>query len=332
MASVLVYIEADGDRPSAESLAVLGEGRRIATTLGAVLHAAVVVAPGEMPIDALGAALGAAGADRVVLVEQARAPGPVSWISHGAALRRACEMAQPMLVLLAADAAGRSLGPRLAASLGAAWVADPVIEYGPRSEVVLVRATHGLTHRRRLAVEELDAPVVAAVAARLCRPARGDDEAEVQVARVSPPAGGLEYAGAEDDPGAPLERARVIVLAGGGVKSFETWAQLQSLAAVLGAELAATRTLCENGIAPADLEIGVGARRVDPDLLVVCGASGSSASIGALAGEAEIIAIDRDPDAPIFKLAAYGLVGELENVLPQLIDALRGRPTRMVAP
>jgi electron transfer flavoprotein alpha subunit len=331
VASVLVHIEADGDRPSLESLAVLGEGRRIATTLGAVLHAAVVI-DGSGTVDGLGAALGAAGADRVMLLRHPPADAPVSWASHGAALRRACEVARPILVLLTADATGRALGPRLAAALSAAWVADPVIEYGPRGEVVLVRATHGFTHRRRLAVEDLDEPVVAAVPARLCRPALGGDDAEVQVVEVAAPAGGLEYLGEREDPGAELESARVVVLAGAGVSSFEIWAMVQHLAEVLGAEVGATRALCEAGIAPADREVGVGARRIDPDVLVVCGASGSSASMGALAGDAEIIAIDRNPDAPIFKLAAYGLVGELENVLPDLIDALRGRGKRAALP
>jgi len=332
VASVLVYIEADGAVPSADSLAVLGEGRRIATTLGAVLHAAVVVPDVDPPVEALGAALGHGGADRVILVRQAARAEPVSWASHGAALRRACELARPVLVLLAADPDGQALAPRLAASLGAAWAAEPVIEYGARGEVVLVRATHGLSHRRRLAVEDLDAPVVATVAPRGCRPARAGDDAEVQVTDVAPPDSGLVHTEERDDPGAALDRARVVVLAGAGVTSFETWGLVQTLAAMLGAEVAATRTLCNNGIAPADREIGVGARRVDPDVLVVCGASGSSASLGALAGDAEIIAIDRDPDAPIFKLAAYGLVGELDVVLPDLIDALRGRATRAAAP
>ncbi|HTM19055.1 MAG TPA: FAD-binding protein [Kofleriaceae bacterium] len=325
MASVLVHIEADGDRPSPDSLALLGEGRRIATTLGAVLHAAVVVPDGDIPVQSLGRTLGEAGADRVMLLRQPAAAGPAAWLGHGAALRRGCELASPILVLLAADQLGRALGPRLAAALRAAWVAEPVIEYGPRGEVVLVRATHGLTHRRRLAVEDLDEPVVAVVPARLCRPALGTDVAEVSVVDVAPPAAGLEYAGVHDDPGAELETARVIVLAGAGVASFETWSMVQRLAEVLGAEVAATRALCDAGIAPAEREVGVGARRIDPELLVVCGASGSSASLGALAGDAEIIAVDRNPDAPIFKLAHYGLVGELDVVLPDLIEALRGR-------
>jgi electron transfer flavoprotein alpha subunit len=78
------------------------------------------------------------------------------------------------------------------------------------------------------------------------------------------------------------------------------------------------------GIAPARREVGLGARHVAPQLYVVVGASGSAGHLAAVAADAEIIAIDANPDAPIFKVASYGLVGDLAELVPALIAALGG--------
>jgi electron transfer flavoprotein alpha subunit len=323
---VLVHIETEGPAPLEASLGVLGEGRRIATTLGAALHAYVQIEPDD-DLEAIVRTLGLAGADKVQIARAPRGEGPPIWATHGPAMLAVCDQLRPVLVLLAADEAGADIAPRLAAGLSAAFVAEPVIECGPRGEVVFSRAVFGATHRRRLAAEDLEQTVVATLLPRLCRPAVGHDEAVVD----GPPLdGAIAYVDGRPDPTAFLGHARILVLAGAGVRTFETFGLIESLAAVLGAEVAATNTLCQKGIASADREIGVGVRRVAPDLLVACGASGSSASLGAITGDTDIIAINRDPDAPIFRVANYGLVGDLDAVLPELIATLRRRRSMAV--
>lgn len=323
---MLVHIETEGPAPLEASLGVLGEGRRIATTLGAALHAYVQVEQGD-DLEAIVRALGLAGADKVQMARARRGKGPPTWATHGAAMLAVCDQLRPVLVLLAADETGADIAPRLAVGLNAAFVAEPVIECGPRGEVVFSRAVFGATHRRRLAAEDLEQTVVATLLPRLCRPARGHDEAEAHVVDGPPASEAIAYLDGRPDPTAFLGHARILVLAGAGVRSFETFSLIESLATVLGAEVAATSTLCQKGIASVDREIGVGVRRVAPELLVACGVSGSSASLGAITGDTEIIAINRDPDAPIFRVANYGLVGELDAVLPELIAALRRRST-----
>jgi electron transfer flavoprotein alpha subunit len=118
--------------------------------------------------------------------------------------------------------------------------------------------------------------------------------------------------------------APVVVTGGAGVTE-KTWPLVEDLARALGGEPGATRALCARGIAPASREVGVGARHVAPQLYIVCGASGSPAHLGAVAPDAEIVAIDRDPEAPIFKIASYGIVGAIEDVVPALIESLRGK-------
>ncbi|KAB2894980.1 MAG: hypothetical protein F9K40_16360, partial [Kofleriaceae bacterium] len=119
VACVLVHTEVEGDRPTDHARAVLGEGRRIASSLGASLHAvAVIGADQEVPVGhTLIETLGRAGADRVLLVA-AEKPAPILWSTIGAALVTACEQVQPSLALLASTAGGRDIAPRLAAHLG----------------------------------------------------------------------------------------------------------------------------------------------------------------------------------------------------------------------
>ncbi|MBE7453778.1 MAG: electron transfer flavoprotein subunit alpha/FixB family protein [Kofleriaceae bacterium] len=322
MACVLVHIEVEGPSPTDHARAVLGEGRRIASSLGASLHAVVVVeADAELTASGpLVEELGRAGADRVLLVPAER-PQPVLWATAGQALIAACEQVRPSLVLLPATAGGRDVAPRLAAHLGAAFFAEPAVETGPRGEVVLSRTVYGGDLWRRVSLDELDVMAVATLDDRRS-PARGGDDAEVvQLATPAVADPRVELEGVVDDDGARLERARVIVVAGAGTTA-ESLALVAALAHALGGELGGTRTVCQRGLLPPDREIGVGGRRVAPDLYVVCGASGSVAHLGAVSPDAEIVAIDRDPAAPIFKLARWGLVGSIEDVVPGLVAAL----------
>lgn len=306
--------------------AILGEGRRIASSLGGALYAVAWVAPGAdvgPAAQELAAALGGGGADRVVLV--AAPPRPALWVTRGALLARVCEQVRPSLIILPSDAGGRDVAPRLAARLGAAYVAEPVVETGPRGEVVLTRAVYDGELWRRLQLEELDQAAVITLSAD--RPAaHGADEAELVALGVD---GALPTAplivDERADAGQAIDHARVVVVAGAGV-SAGAMPLVERLAALLGGEVAGTRGACARGLVAPDREIGVGARGVNPELYVVCGASGSNAHLGAVSLDAEIIAIDRDPRAPIFRAARWGLVGALEDILPALVAALEARP------
>jgi electron transfer flavoprotein alpha subunit len=334
MACVLVHIEADGDHPTPASLAALGEGRRVATSSGATLYAALVVAGGEAagspavgPRGSRGTVietLGRHGADKVVVLPAAGPVQPVLWETVGSALGTAVEQLRPVLTLLPASAGSHDVGARLATRFGATFVAGPIVEQGSRGEIVLSRPVYGGAWRRRTSLEDLDRAVVVILPPGLA-PGWGSDEAEVLLLQPgAAPARRVRLLGESADDGAVLTSARRIVVGGGGV-TRETWPLVEELARVLGAELAATRALCQRGVAPPGREIGVGTRHVAPVLYVVCGASGSAAHLGAVAPGAEIVAIDRDPDAPVFRVAAHGIVGTLEEVLPAMIDAVRGR-------
>lgn len=321
-----MYIETAGDLPSSVSLEALGEGRRVATSAGATLYALAVVPGSAGAHRELVNALGAAGADRVILRRSPRPDAPALWATSGDAIVSACEEVAPLLMLLPATAGGRDIGPRLAARLGAAFVSEPSIQGGPRGELVLSRSIYAGTYRRRYALEDLDYPAVLTLTPGSYGPAAGDAEPTLLPSADDYEADeAIQVTGVTDDPGAALARARIVVTAGGGVRTAADFALVAELARAIGGEIAATRAVCERGLAPADCEIGVGARHVAPTLYVACAASGSSAHLGAVSSDAEIVAINRDPDAPIFRVASYGLVGEIADLLPALIEALRAR-------
>ncbi len=322
VAGVLVYMEREGDRPAQSSLEALGEGRRIASSLGAPLHAFIPTA--DAPSPELIAAVGDGGADQALTMQSPELSAQTAWMPHGLAMYAACERTRPLLVLIPATAGGRDIGPRLAARLGAAFVAEPSIECGPRGEIVLTRTLYRAEYLRRLAAEDIGRTVVATLTPGSYAPAQGSAD-DCEVLAIEPPsfspASPYEL-DEQEDPDRALDTARIVVTAGAGVRDAEQLALVERLAQALGGELGATGNLCRLGLVSPSREIGIGARHVAPRLYIVCGASGSAAHLGAVGQDAEIVAINSDPDAPIFRVASYGIVGDLAEVLPAWIEEL----------
>lgn len=325
---MLVYIEREGEGALRASLEALGEGRRIASALGGPLAAFTA---GRDASPAVARAIAACGADTVYLMESPELTEPSRWTPHGLALYAVTERLRPLLVLLADTSGGRDIAPRLAARMGAAFVPEPSIQCGPRGEIVLARTLYRFTYRRRLAAEDLGHSVVATITPGWYQPAKGV-EGEAEVVKLDPldassPTRELD---SRVDADRSLELAPVVVTAGAGVRTRAELALVEQLAAALGAQLGATRGLCERGLAPSSREIGVGARHIAPRLYVVVGASGSPQHLGAVAADAEIVAINSDPDAPIFNVASYGVVGPLSEVIPDFLAELAA-PSRAVS-
>jgi electron transfer flavoprotein alpha subunit len=323
LANVVVYIELDGTLPRPTALECLGEGRRIASFLGASLVAVapVTTPPGYGPDD-LVAVLSRHGADRVILPVGPGLEGPALFVSHGQALADACLRVPPALWLCAATPAGRDIAPRLAARLGAAFVAEPSIEYGPRGDLIMARTVYGGQVRRRLSIDELERPVVATLTPGSYQHAAGMTEAELVTIEASAPPSTVEVVSQAPDPAPGLTTARVVVTAGSGVDPAR-WPLLCNIARALGGEPAVTRTAFERGLGAPERVICLTGRQVAPRLYIACGAAGSPAHLGAVAADSTIVAINQDPEAPIFRVANYGLVGDVAQVLPRLADLLR---------
>ena len=120
-----------------------------------------------------------------------------------------------------------------------------------------------------------------------------------------------------------IEEAEVLVVAGRGVRRAEDLAMLEELAGLLGGKLASTRSLTEAGWVNPRSQIGLSGRTVKPKLIITCGVSGAIQFVAGMNGSELIVAINTDPDAPIFKVAHIGVRGDLYQIVPRLIEKIK---------
>lgn len=123
-----------------------------------------------------------------------------------------------------------------------------------------------------------------------------------------------------------LTAAQRIVSVGRGIKEESNLEMVRKLAEALGAELAASRPICDSGWLPLDRQVGSSGQTVSPKLYVAIGISGAIQHLVGMKGSQCIVAINKDAEAPIFEVADYGIVGDLFEVVPAMIDALKARP------
>ncbi|RKP50172.1 electron transfer flavoprotein subunit alpha/FixB family protein [Cohnella endophytica] len=225
-------------------------------------------------------------------------------------------------------AIGRDLAPRLAARLGAGQVSDALAAArGGDGRIELARALHAGKALERRAFLPGDTAIVT-VRPNNFAPAEPIAGAAAPIRRVpfDPPPSRIfvrdvvrRASGTVD-----LAEARIIVAGGRGVKSAAGFAPLAELAALLGGAVGASRGACDAGYCDYALQIGQTGKTVTPDLYIACGISGAVQHLAGMSRSRVIVAINKDPEAPIFGVADYGIVGDLFEVVPAFIAELSG--------
>ncbi|HKX31513.1 MAG TPA: electron transfer flavoprotein subunit alpha/FixB family protein [Blastocatellia bacterium] len=297
---------------------VISAGRRLASLLGGRLYAVTIGKHNpELNVRV------AAGSDFVISADQAELIDyqPESTLD---ALKQICRELSPSAILFGPDTYSRELAPRLAYRMGGSAAGDAVelsIHDG------LVRIRRAVYEGRALATVELKrSPAVVWVRPHAFEPLPvGSSIATVRQARLK-----LR----EDDQVRIVERRTeqrpapraaerpVVVSGGGGLGGPEAFEELEHLAGLLGAEVAASRAACDSGWCPTSWEVGQKGKKVSPELYLAIAIRGSSRHLAGISGAKIIAAINIDPDAPIFRHCRFGIVEDYKKVLPMLRERL----------
>ena len=322
MANVLVFAETRGTALRKVALEAVTAARALADASGGgEVHALVAGPPG---IGAVTEQLGQHGADLVLTVEHA---GLANFERESIAATMADRARQGSYraVVLGFSTQGRDLGPRLAARLDAPIGAD-VTEINVAGDAVTVKHP-GFANKVMLTLTLTGSPVVLSVrpgaftakeSARAARtesiqPAADPAAARVVVKQV------VEGAKGRPD----LGEAPIIVAGGRGLKAAENFKLVEALADAFGnAAVGATRAVTDDGWRPHSDQIGQTGRQVSPQLYVAVGISGAIQHLAGMRTSKTIVAINKDKDAPIFKVADYGIVGDVLEVVPALTAAV----------
>lgn len=310
MAEILIV--AGQNRKAA--LELIGAARGIAETLGARVTAAVCGAAQDLPVQTI------YHAESPLL----NAYQPDLYL---AALTAVVKQAAPDLILLAHDAQGQELGPRLAARLGAGCVTD-CIGFEVKDGKVLARKP---VFGGKAVAGYLpgSATLVATVRPRTQAPAADEPGVGTEVMPVAltlSESMGLTRVVdqiREVAAGPKLEEARIVISGGRGLGGPEPFAELQRFAELVGGAVGASRAACDAGWVPSSWQVGQTGKMVAPDLYIAIGISGASQHLAGISSAKNVIAINKDAEAPIFKRATLGVVADYKTVLPTLIDQCR---------
>ncbi len=321
MANVLAYAESRGGELRKVAFEAVTAARSLADKIGGDVHAIVCGPPG---ISVKADSLARHGADVVIVVEHA---GFATYTREAIAATVAAraKAGAYRAVVLGFTAQGRDLGPRVGAKLDAPVAADVISLDGTADKLT---AKHpGFANKVIVTLEITGPSAVVSV-----RPS-------AFTAKESPKAGTVERAQSVADPGAErvvvrqliegnkgkldLGDAPVIISGGRGLKSADNFKLVEDLAAAFGnAAVGATRAVTDEGWRPHADQIGQTGRQVSPQLYIAVGISGAIQHLAGMRTARTIVAINKDKEAPIFKVADYGIVGDIFEVMPALTAAV----------
>jgi electron transfer flavoprotein alpha subunit len=319
MASILVFGEVTPNGLASGTAELIGAATRLSAGQGGGVACALI---GSDLQDAAQTAI-AAGADTVYLADDP----DLDQYQNDTYLPIAAQIATQDgagVLLLGQTSLGRDLAPRLATRLDSAAVMDALELEVAGDRIKVTRSCYG-GNARQIVVVQTD-PQVITVRAKSQEPLAADparsgtiENVAVTKAEARAPVVSKDLATAE---GVRLEDAGVVVSGGRGLGAAEAFADLERLAAIMGAAVGASRAACDLGWYPPSQQVGLTGTVVSPDLYLAIAISGASQHIAGCGGSKNIVAVNKDPDANIFRYCRFGIVDDYKKVLPALEEAL----------
>ncbi|MEO8585879.1 MAG: electron transfer flavoprotein subunit alpha/FixB family protein [Acidobacteriota bacterium] len=322
MSNVLVFIEQRDGKIRKSSLEALTLGHSLSKKSGGAL-AAVIAGSG---ISSLAPELAAYGASRVFVADK---PELALFSSEGytTALDAAATAFNPSIVLASATAMGRDVAPRFAARRGVGVLSDvmslDVVDgrlVGSRP-VYSGKAQAVVTTGPSVAIQVATPRPNVFPAAKSDAPGAGE-VVNLDLAALKIRAKVVKMQAAEAGE-IDVAEADKIVTGGRGIKGPESWPVLRALCTELGAALGASRAAVDAGWIGHEHQVGQTGKVVSPSLYIACGVSGAIQHLAGMGSSKVIVAINKDPEAPIFKVATYGIVGDLFQIVPAMTEAAK---------
>ena len=331
--SVMVYIQQHDGKVAEVSLELVSKARELADKLKTEVSAALFgdKVSGEV------SRLAALGADSVYIMEDPRlkyyTPVPYSKL-----MIQTVEEYKPQIVLFGATTEGRDLAPRVASHLKVGLTADCTdLQIGDHTQketeykdiLYQIRPAFGGNIIATIVSPEKK-PQMATVREGVMRMAQPDKSRKAETVKIKATLNTDDFVTeiierVMEEKTVNLKGAQIIVSGGIGVGSKENFALIRELAQTLGAEVGASRAAVDQGFIGKEHQVGQTGTTVRPKLYIACGISGAIQHRAGMDGSARIIAINTDPEAPIFSVAHYGIVGDLNDVIPRMIKAYKAR-------
>lgn len=248
-----------------------------------------------------------------------------------AAIAEVAKSTNSDIVLMAANATGKDIGPRVSVRLEAGLLADCIELHADGDSVIGTRPVYA--GKATVKVKATTAATVATLRPNVFTAKKSDSPASVNIQVASPAADASIRSSVvtdlvKNEGSVDVAEADIIVSGGRGLKGPEHFQLVENLAKALGAAVGASRAVVDAGWRPHREQVGQTGKTVSPSMYVACGISGAVQHLAGMSTSKYIVAINKDKDAPIFKMADYGLVGDVFEIIPKLtekISAVTGR-------
>ncbi|KPJ76077.1 MAG: electron transfer flavoprotein subunit alpha [Deltaproteobacteria bacterium SG8_13] len=297
---------------------VVSEARRVADSLGTDL-AAVVLGSG---VEAIAGELGKYGADKVLVADHPALAEQITEPYTNVIADIAGKQSAEVLVI-GASSQGKDLAARLAARLNAGLAMDCVAVTVEGGNVAATRPMYGGKVLAEVALN--GSPKIVAVRPNAMSITENPKDGSVEKLDVDPGEGRLRFVEKKlETEKVELTEADVIVSGGRGMGGSD-YTLVEGLAEVLGAAVGASRSAVDEGWRPHSDQVGQTGKTVSPNLYVACGISGAIQHLAGMSSSKVIVAINKDPEAPIFSKADYGIVGDLFEIVPLVTEEIKKR-------